>query len=289
MVIVPKSKHPIFQCTNLTYQINGYDILTDVNLTIPRDKLVGIVGPNGAGKTSLLKHLQGRVSPTSGQVLCDNENVANLSLQQRAQKIAFVSQHNPLVFELPVIDVVKSGRLPYSKFFSFSSTQKENHLVEKALRKFELWDKRFQSFDSLSGGEQQRGYLAQAFVQNAEVLLLDEPINHLDIKHQLSILEELKKRTQATILTLHDLNLALSFCEHLIILHQGKVLAAGEPELVLSKENIAKAFGVSATTFTMSESDSASDMHNGLSTQDRVDVKPKAKVLSYQLLETPHP
>ena len=129
------------------------------------------------------------------------------------------------------------------------------------MHKFELWDLRFQSFESLSGGEQQRAYLAQSFVQDAKVLLLDEPINHLDIKHQLQILTELKELNRSTILTIHDLNLAMRFCDYLVLLHKGEVIASGNPCLVLTEQNIELAFGVKVAVNKMLNGDVTMSYH----------------------------
>ena len=240
-----------FELTNLCWQVreNGVPktILSNLNLSIPSGQVVGIIGPNGAGKTSLLNILQGRIKPSSGDVKVLGQALGNMSLQERAQCIAYVSQHPPHVFDLTVLDVVKAGRLPHIQMFAFGQQDAQQDLVKKALHRFHLEDIKDRSFDALSGGEQQRAYLAQAMVQDACILLMDEPINHLDIKHQLELLSQLRDLPQDVILTLHDLNLAASYCDHLILMKNGQVVAQGTPREVLTTNLIQSTYGIDVT------------------------------------------
>ncbi|GAB2995407.1 ABC transporter ATP-binding protein [Psychrosphaera aestuarii] len=234
---------PLFQITNLCWNISTKTILDKVTLTIPRNKIIGIIGPNGAGKTSLLKAMHGQIATSSGSVRFNNSLIQSFSLKERAKHIAYTAQHPDFAFDISLFDVVLAGRLPYQKLFSFSN-KREHSLVFDALKKMNLLGKAKQAFNTLSGGEQQRAYLARAMVQEATTLLLDEPTNHLDIRYQLELMQKLQEFDGSVVLTIHDLNMASYYCDYLVLLDKGEVVKFGTPKEVLTKALISKTYQV---------------------------------------------
>ena len=233
----------LFELHDVSWTLGNKAIVKKTSLMIPANKRVGIIGPNGAGKTSLLKILHGQIVPSSGQVNFQGDALELFSLKQKAQKIAYAAQHPELAFDLSLNEVVLAGRLPYQHLFS-SYTSDDQRRVTAALRQFDLAELAEQPFNTLSGGEQQRAFLARSYVQQASTLLLDEPTNHLDIKHQLQLMQYLSTFNGSVVMTLHDLNIASQYCDELILMANGEVIAQGEPKAVLTEQNIANVYGV---------------------------------------------
>lgn len=212
-------------------------VFRDLSLTIKKGEFLGVVGPNGSGKSTLLKLISGGLRPQSGKVLLDRAGVSSLTRRTVAQKIAVVPQEYRLEFDFTVEEVVEMGR--------YVRGGKARHILEE----LNLLPLSRRSFLTLSGGEKQRVVLAQALAQEPSVLLLDEPASHLDISHQLELFDLLNRLNGdglTLICVLHDLNLALSYCERLVLLNEGIIFAAGKTEEVLTPENLGRVYGVNA-------------------------------------------
>lgn len=235
---------------DVNFSYNGTDaILKNVSFTIQKNKINTIVGPNGSGKSTLLEILARLLSPNSGDVLLEGKSIFEWKAKEFAQNVAIVHQSNVLPNELMVKELLYFGRLPY-KNWRMTRTKEDDLAVERALMQTELTEKAEKFVDSLSGGERQRVFIATALVQDTPILLLDEPTTFLDMYFQLEILELVKRLNQEENLTivmiLHDLNQALMYSDHLIVMKNGEVVAKGEPEELLTTDFIAETYGVVA-------------------------------------------
>ncbi|GAA6203611.1 MULTISPECIES: ABC transporter ATP-binding protein [Thalassotalea] len=231
------------QAENISWQIDNKHIIKDVSFTAKQGETVGIVGPNGAGKTSLLKCLYQENKMTSGQVTLSEISLDLFDRKEIAKKVAVVAQQHEAVFNLTVFDIVNMGLIPHKAFFE-SNTNSDRQLIDQALTQVNLQQKKYQVFNTLSGGEQQRCLIARAIVQRPEILIMDEPTNHLDIYYQHQILSIVKQLGLTLIMTIHDLNLAAQYCDRLLLLSQGEVRAFDDTEKVLNETLIKETFHI---------------------------------------------
>jgi iron complex transport system ATP-binding protein len=231
------------QAENVSWHINNKMIINDVSFVANKGETIGIVGPNGAGKTSLLKCLYQENKMTSGQVTLSETSLDLFDRKDIAKKVAVVGQQHEAVFNLTVFDIVHMGLIPHKAFFE-SNTDADIELIDDALVQVNLQSKQHQIFNTLSGGEQQRCLIARAIVQRPEVLIMDEPTNHLDIYYQHQILTIVKKLGLTLIMTIHDLNLAAQYCDHLLLLSEGEVRAFDETDKVINEALIKETFHI---------------------------------------------
>lgn len=232
--------------TNVNLKIGQHHILSDVSLNLGAGKVMGVLGPNGAGKTSLLKMLSGQLA-SQHSVSWNNKTLTDYDPMSLAQQIAVVNQLNESVFALDLYQIVRMGLLPHKSLLS-RQTPDDDKSISDAISVVGLENKVQQSFNSLSGGEQQRGLIARAIVQKAALIILDEPVNHLDIYYQHQVLKLLRslahKLNITVIMSLHDLNLAANYCDHLCLLNEGKMVAQGSPEQVLTSERLEQVYKI---------------------------------------------
>ena len=233
----------------LTWKIGKKTILDGISFEAPQRKMLGLLGPNGSGKTSLLRLLAGLKRPQSGNITLDQKNVLTIGRRSIAQRIAFVEQHATTSANLKVIDVVKLGRFPHRSIFS-SWTDADEWAVCNALERTGMTEKRNDRWHNLSGGEKQRTHIARALAQDPKELILDEPTNHLDIQHQIGLMGLISNLPVTSIIAMHDLNHAAMFCDELIVLQHGRIVAAGAPEKVLTQELLRSVFSVEARVET---------------------------------------
>lgn len=212
-----------------------------VSFEIHQSEILGIIGPNGAGKTSLLKCIQGMNSEFQGMLQLEGKNIQDLSTNDIAQIIAVVPQQSSSLFDLTVYDVVRMGLLPHKRIFHRDS-QEDVALMSDSLEKVGMEGFQKRSIEKLSGGELQRVLIARALVQKAKILLLDEPTNHLDVYYQHEILGLLHSLDQTVVMTIHDLNLAAQYCDRLMLMRAGRVLAQGTVVEVLQEQLLEEAF-----------------------------------------------
>ena len=224
---------------------DGRLILDGVTLAPEPGSTVGLLGPNGSGKSTLLRLLAGLLAPTAGVVTLDGTPLAARPRREVARRLAVVEQQADTQVELTVHDVVRLGRVPHRRVWTPASPHDEQ-AVTAALERTRLTDRATQPWHTLSGGERQRVQIARALAQEPRELLLDEPTNHLDIHHQLDLLNLVTGLPVTTVVALHDLNLAAMYCDRLVVLHEGRVRAAGTPEDVLTEQLIADVYGVRA-------------------------------------------
>lgn len=225
--------------------------LKEINLQIESGAFAGIIGPNGSGKSTLFKGISGDLKPMSGHIALNGENLSSLSLREKALKIAVVSQFAD-VTDVTVEDYVMMGRMPYRSNFQFFETKEDQAIAEKYMCLTDVYQFKDKPMSELSGGEQQLAAIARALTQEPELLLLDEPTSHLDISHQVQILnliQQLNEELGLTILIIiHDLNLASEYCDYLIMMKEGKVHIQGTPQQVLTYQTIEEVYNTVVIT-----------------------------------------
>ncbi len=235
---------PILTIQNLTCGYPKFQ-LENVNVEISKGSFSGIIGPNGSGKTTLFRAVTGILQARSGQILLNGRNLKSFSLKQRARHIAIVSQFIESG-DISVEDFVLMGRIPYHSRFSFFETDDDFRIAKKFMELTDTWRFKDQLMSELSGGEQQLAAIARALTQQPDILLLDEPTSHLDITHQVHILNVLQQLNQemglSVLMVIHDLNLASEYCDQLVLINKGKVHTQGVPEEVLTFQNIEEVY-----------------------------------------------
>ncbi|MEP0357670.1 MAG: ABC transporter ATP-binding protein [Paraglaciecola sp.] len=228
----------------INYEVGAKSILSDISLSVEQGEVLGVLGPNGAGKTSLLKILSGQLS-CLGEIHWQHKALQEYGDMERAQQIAVVNQINEYVFSLNLEQIVRMGLLPHSSLIS-KGRPEDKQRIHEAMNKVGLADRAKQTFSSLSGGEQQRGLIARALVQKAKLIVLDEPVNHLDVFYQHQVLQLLTSLAQdlnvTVIMSLHDVNLAAHYCDKICLLDQGKLVSKGSPEEVLTPSLLTEVF-----------------------------------------------
>jgi iron complex transport system ATP-binding protein len=235
----------LIQVNKLSFKYDNTDILSDVSFSATQGEILGIIGPNGSGKTTILRLLSNILQPQSGQIKIKNKELSEWSRKTLATQIAIVPQDTYIPFNYTVREIVLMGRTPHLRLLQFEGKQ-DYTLTDQAMAFTDTLDLSDRYFDALSGGERQRALIARALVQEPTILFLDEPTAHLDINHQIEILD-LVKRLNAeqhltVILVTHDLNLAAGYCDRLILLSKGKIFCSGTPKEVINEPNIQKVY-----------------------------------------------
>ena len=237
-------------CTDkLSWKIGRKTILDGVSFEARPGQMLGLLGPNGSGKTSLRRLLAGLKKPHAGSVTLEGRDIKTSGRRAMAQRVAFVEQHATTNSNLKVIDVVKLGRFPHRSMISGWS-KADDDAVSEALARAGMTEKRDDRWQSLSGGEKQRAHIARALAQSPKELILDEPTNHLDIQHQISLMRLVSGLPMTSIIALHDLNHAAMFCDRLIVLQSGRIVASGAPEEIVTQELLRDVFRVDARVET---------------------------------------
>ncbi|MEU3747204.1 MULTISPECIES: ABC transporter ATP-binding protein [Streptomyces] len=229
----------------LSWSVGGTPVVREVGVDIAPGETVGLLGPNGSGKSSLLRCLAGLRVPDAGAVRYDGESVRDWSARRIARRVAFVAQDSGADTDLRVGDVVGLGRTPYRDRWSGPDAT-DRAVIAAALERLGLTALADRSWKALSGGERQRAHIARALAQQPQALLLDEPTNHLDVKHQLELMELLSGTGRTVLVAMHDLSLAARYCDRLLLLHHGRLIAAGPPTTVLTADRLAEVFEVDA-------------------------------------------
>ena len=222
-------------------------ILRDISLNIEKGSYVALLGPNGSGKSTLLKNISSLLNPFSGTITINGYNIKNLSFLERSKIISYVPQQYNINFSFTVKETVLMGRTPYQYRFKKFSDEDIN-IVNNSMKQTNIFHLKDKYITELSGGELQRVFIARSIAQKTDILLLDEPIAHLDLQHQLHLLNLLKtiniNEKKTIIIILHDLNLAAQFCEQIILMKYGKIFYQGKPEYVLTSKNINSIYNI---------------------------------------------
>lgn len=230
---------------DIIVDIDGTKILHGVSAQATMKQFVGIVGPNGSGKSTMLKAIYRALRPSSGAVFLDGKPLQEISLRESAQKLGVMTQMSTLNFDFRVEEVVLMGRTPHKKMLE-QDNENDYSLMHSALEKVGMAGMENRIFNTLSGGERQRVLMARALTQEPQALILDEPTNHLDVQYQLQLLDVIKSLDLEVFAAMHDLNLAISYCDYLYVMNRGCVVAQGKPACVLCEDLIRDVFGVRA-------------------------------------------
>ena len=229
----------------LAVDLDGRRIVGPASLAAADGELVGLVGPNGSGKSTLLRAVYRALKPAGGVVRIGPDDVWRLTARESARRTAVLAQENHSEFDFTVGEVVAMGRTPHKGLFD-RETAADRDVVADALARVRMTPFAERVFGTLSGGEKQRVLLARALAQDTRVLVLDEPTNHLDIAAQLELLELVRGLGVTTVAAIHELNLAAAYCDRVVVLHAGLVVAAGAPHEVLTADLLHDVFGVHA-------------------------------------------
>ncbi|MDU0478463.1 ABC transporter ATP-binding protein [Staphylococcus chromogenes] len=229
--------------TNVSCAIKDHTVVSGVTFEVPAGSSCAIVGVNGSGKTTLLRALSGVTQPATGEVLIDDHRLHRLRPKQRARLLALVGQEEVLQPDLTVAEVVALGRLPYARAWELGGKATQAY-VEKALRQVHMYEYRDRVCEQLSGGQRRLVILARALAQDTGLIVLDEPTNHLDVKHQLGLLDILLETGKTVIASVHDLDLALSRFDNVVLLANHTMAACGPSHEVLTPKRLAEHFSV---------------------------------------------
>lgn len=234
--------------SKLTYSIDSKLIIDGIDLGVEEGSFVGIVGPNGCGKSTLLKNIYKVYKPDSGAVYIDGKDVAAMGSKEKAHNMSVMQQENNVEFDMTVFDMVMLGRYSHQKMFR-NDKAADRRIVRQYLKEVGMEGYEDRSFLSLSGGEKQRTLVARALVQQAPLIVLDEPTNHLDIGYQYQIMNILKRQKLTVLSSIHDLNVASCYCDRIILMKKGHVVAAGTPQEMFIPELIKELFGIDTQIF----------------------------------------
>ncbi len=235
----------------LHYEVDAKSLLDGVDLDVKRGQFVGLIGPNGAGKTMLLRAIAGVLRYSDGVVLLDGTDVKEGSPRDIARDMALVPQVAPYTQGFTALELVLMGRYPHLGRFQIEGRE-DDLIARDAMRLTETEQFTDRTLDTLSGGERQRIFVARALAQRPHVLLLDEPTSNLDILHQLKVISLVRKMVDdglTAIAAIHDLQMAARYCDRLVLMKGGRILAEGSPEEVLTPETIQASFGVKAAVY----------------------------------------
>lgn len=223
------------------------DVLKNVNFEVKSGQFLGILGPNGSGKTTLLKSISRVLKPKKGSILIGDKDIYEMKNVDVAKQLAVVPQETPMTFDFTALEVVLMGRNPHMSRFKMES-KKDLEIAKHSMEITHTWEFADRSVVELSGGERQRVIIARALTQEPQILLLDEPTTHLDISNQLEIMDLIKHLCEIKKLLIvavfHDFNLSARYCDSIILLKDGKIVALGKSEETLTSENVKRVFSV---------------------------------------------
>lgn len=238
--------HPL-TLNNIHFAYDDKTLIDNLSLEIQAGKLTVILGPNGSGKTTLIKLMSKVLTAQSGQVAMYGQDMTQMIQKNISQTLAIVPQNTAVEFEFSVEEIVAMGRYPHLKRFA-KEGQNDQRIIENAMKSTDVYRLKDRAITALSGGEVQRVIIARALAQEPKILILDEPISHLDIQHQLDLLQLVKSLSvnhqMTVVMILHDLNYAMSFADQVILMHDGAIAAQGQPTEVLTATQIKHVYGV---------------------------------------------
>lgn len=247
----------MIQVLNLTFSYQRMKVLSQVTFTVKPGVFTGLLGSNGSGKTTILKCINGLLRPEKGEIYLEGQPLKDLKQQEMARIISMVFQEQHLTFSYPVLDVVLLGITPY---LGFGKMPSKTH-YQKAwtiLEKMDILHLRERDYHHLSGGEKKLVFIARSLMQETPYVLMDEPTSHLDFKNQHELMQEVQKLTsrgKGILMTLHDPNLALRYCDQAILVKEGRILVMGRTEEVLTIPHLQETYGLDFTVEKTSQND----------------------------------
>lgn len=230
---------------NLSYRIKDKAILDGVNLAVCEKKFVGILGPNGSGKTSFLRHIYRTLPVQRDRIFINGNELNDYTYREASKLITVMKQENHSEFDYSIMEMVMMGRTPHRKFYE-KDTAEDYRKARKALEYVGLAERMDNRFGQLSGGEKQRVLLARSIAQDAEIFLLDEPTNNLDIYYQWKLIKLIRGLDKTVVAILHEMNLAFRFCDYIYVLDDGKIHSHGLPEKVINTDMLREVMKIDA-------------------------------------------
>ncbi|GGE48710.1 iron ABC transporter ATP-binding protein [Agaricicola taiwanensis] len=227
----------MIETLKVTKRYGSSVVVDDVSITLPASGITAIIGPNGAGKSTLLSMIARLLPMSEGRVLVDGLDVSLTPSDRLAQRLSILRQDNHIAARLTVSDLVAFGRYPYSKG---RPTVRDRDHIQRAISYLALDDLADRFLDELSGGQRQRAFVAMVLCQDTDYVLLDEPLNHLDIKHAVAMMGMLRKAVdelrKTMVLVLHDINFASCYADHIVAMKDGRVVHQGGPDEIMAPE-----------------------------------------------------
>ena len=246
----------MMSASGIEFAYGDRTVLDAVDLEAPHGQVLGLVGPNGSGKTTLLRTMYGSLKAKAGAVLIDHDELTSLSAREIARRVAVVVQESGGDLPLLVSDMVLLGRTPHRSGFARRGAE-DDRVAAASLAQVGALHLADQPFDGLSGGERQRVLIARALAQESTHLLLDEPTNHLDVRYQHEVLDLARSLAteggRTVVIVLHDLNLAATYCDRVMLLQAGKVVGVGTPDEVLVPELLEPVYEVAVRRFELGD------------------------------------
>lgn len=237
----------MIQVKNASLVIEQKKLLENINLSLPKGKIYGLIGHNGSGKSTLIKMLSGEIPPTTGEILINEKNISTFNHKALAKNIAYLPQKLPDATDFHVDELVMLGRFPWQNWLQ-KPTAADHAIVAEAMSLTSTEKFAKQAVNTLSGGERQRVWLAMCLAQQSEYLLLDEPLAALDIVYQVEVLQLIRRlvdeRQLTVIIIIHDINLASQFCDELIALKNGELCCHGAVSEIMNVQQLEKIFGI---------------------------------------------
>ncbi|MDD3398230.1 MAG: ABC transporter ATP-binding protein [Candidatus Methanomethylophilaceae archaeon] len=239
----------ILDVDNISFEYSGRIVIEDIGFHAEPGEIIGILGPNGCGKTTLLKILNRNLKAKTGTVCIEGDEINDISKKDIAQRMAVVPQNNEISFSFTVTDIVMMGRMPNLDRFEMES-EDDLRIVFDAMEKCNVLQFADRFINHLSGGERQRAIIARALAQEPRVLLMDEPTLHLDVNHQIDMLDMVrslaKEKGLTVVIVSHDLSLAARYCDRLFLISEHHIIASGKVKDVLTPENMRRVFSIEA-------------------------------------------
>lgn len=243
----PENSVILLNVDRVSFAYQDQPVLREVSLGLKSAQVVSLIGPNGSGKSTLIKLCLGHLIPAQGQVAWEGKPVHQWTRRQLARRVAYLPQSPFFEPEQRVLEVLQLGRAPYWQAFGIESSA-DHRIVAEVAKLLELDDLLHRSMDQLSGGQRQRVFVGRCLVQEPKAMLLDEPSTFLDLRHQVELLQLLRRLSRergiGVLMASHDLNLAGAFGDQLLLLDNGQVAAAGSPAQVLNPDLLTRVYGV---------------------------------------------
>ncbi|WGE86366.1 ABC transporter ATP-binding protein [Actinobacillus equuli] len=237
----------MIEIKNISHKIGNTTILNNINLHIPNGGITALIGANGAGKSTLLSLIARLQNTQSGQIWLNNYNIAEADSRKIAQHLAILTQDNVIHSRITVQDLLMFGRYPHHQG---KISEHDRQVVEKALQRFELDQLKDRFLNELSGGQRQRALIAMTFCQQTQHVLLDEPLNNLDMFHARELMRLLRKLTDefqlTTVMVVHDINMAAAYADTIVAMKNGEIIMTGSPEEIITPENLKTVFNLDA-------------------------------------------
>jgi iron complex transport system ATP-binding protein len=238
----------LLEIDDLEFAYGSHKILDGIELDLQPGEILSIVGENGAGKSTLIKCINGINRTRNGRIKINGIDRKDFPQSEISKKIGYVPQTTPVNFPASVFDVILLGRIPH---IIWKIGKRDKRIVSQTIMDLNLQHLAFRPYNQLSGGERQKVLIARALVQKPELLLLDEPTSNLDLRHQIEVLDTVRRsvkrsKRMSAIIAIHDLNLASRYSDRVAFIHEGRIIKVGEPEDVIDPETISMVYGIEA-------------------------------------------